>query len=166
MPSSLTEAASTPMDAHVKLKTKQNADGNSLLVTRHAPCDRDTTSESEQPPASTRRTVTQHIRNQNAMRLLTIRELTLPKWEVKGAFSDADLVTLKHRRQKWNVCVGLYRDRNHRRANALAVLLAPSIEPAPITSPATFANLSCRLRRDSQTLISVHHTRKIETLLR
>ena len=42
---------------------KQNADGNSLFVTRHAPCDRDTTSESEQPPASTRRTVTQHIRN-------------------------------------------------------------------------------------------------------
>ena len=30
---------------------KQNADGNSLFVTRHAPCDRDTTSESEPPPA-------------------------------------------------------------------------------------------------------------------
>ena len=30
---------------------KQNADGNSLFVTRHAPCDRDTTSESELPPA-------------------------------------------------------------------------------------------------------------------
>ena len=33
---------------------RQDADGNSLFVARHAPCDRDTTSESEQSPASTR----------------------------------------------------------------------------------------------------------------
>ena len=38
----------------------RNADDNSLFVTRHASCDRDATSESELPPASTRRTVTQH----------------------------------------------------------------------------------------------------------
>ena len=64
---------------------KQNADGNSLFVTRHAPCDRDTTSESELPPALRDEELSRtHLsrlarsRQQRAMQLQSIIERTMP----------------------------------------------------------------------------------------